>query len=259
MQLTEMTERLFASEYREFEIELLEECIVNYLEARKKIFDEFPALLGTPKPKHHFMCHYGDAIRQFGPPLSFWTGRYESKHRVAKGTAESAKNFVNISSTLAIRQQMRMASKYYGGMCDTAVIHMPDVVTKREDLPYEPEMYEKLRFFMSRSDVICSDIVIHNQEYKTGDLIVLVAKDRDNLEVGVIQAILVKSGRFFFVSKKYEACRNQLNFFVSRASSDEFYFIDPFHLADFKPLIKYGTEAKFKFYLHHHISFSYND
>ena len=73
----------------------------------------------------------------------------------------------------------------------------------------------------------------------------------------VIQTILVKTGGVSFVSRKYETCRNKLNFFVSQCCSDEFYFIDPFQLADFKPLIRYGTDAKFRYYLHHHISFSY--
>ena len=33
----------------------------------------------------------------FGPPLAYWTGRFESKHRVAKSTAESVKNVINIT------------------------------------------------------------------------------------------------------------------------------------------------------------------
>ena len=81
--------------------------------------------------------------------------------------------------------------------------------------------------------LLYSDIVFNNQQYKTEDLIVINAKDGDNMEVGVIQSILMKTGSVLFVSKKYEACRNQLNFFVSRSSSDQFNFIDPFHLADF--------------------------
>ena len=73
----------------------------------------------------------------------------------------------------------------------------------------------------------------------------------------MIQTIIVRAGGISFVSRKYEASRNKLNFFVSQHCSDEFYFIDPLQLADFKPLIKYGTDFKFKFYLHHHISYSY--
>ena len=187
LQLSELTERLTAHEYREFEIEILEERIVEYLETRKKVFNEFPGLLGTPKPKHHFMCHYGDAIRKFGPPLCYWTGRYESKHRVAKGTVESAKNFVNITSTLAIRQQMRLASKYYSGFCDTSSVHLPDNVTGKADLQDGSGVIMELRAFMTENDVTCSDIMVNGQQYKLGDLIVIKACDRDTLEVGVIQ------------------------------------------------------------------------
>ena len=192
LQLSEITERLAAHEFREFEIEILEERIIHYLECRRKVYEDFPDLLGTPKPKHHYLCHYPDAIRKFGPPMCFWTGRYESKHRIAKGTTESAKNFVNITSTLAIRQQMRLASKYYSGFCETAVVHMPGAaaVTTKEDLKETSEVNVKLKQFMGKSDEVCNKIVINGQEYKIGDVVVTKASDRDTLEVGVVQEIL---------------------------------------------------------------------
>ena len=55
-------------------------------------------------------CHYSMFIRKFGPLVGYWTNRFESKHRVAKNIAASSKNVINISKTLAIRQQMRMSS-----------------------------------------------------------------------------------------------------------------------------------------------------
>jgi hypothetical protein len=81
LELSDITERLSAVEFREHEVDQLEQDIINYLDHRKLVFDEFPALLGTPKPKHHYISHYCEAIRKFGPPLGFWTGRFESKHR----------------------------------------------------------------------------------------------------------------------------------------------------------------------------------
>ena len=187
LKLSEITERLTAHEYREFDIELLEQSVVDYLEERQIVYEEFPGLLGSPKPKHHYLIHYGDAIRMFGPPMCFWTGRYESKHRIAKGTTESAKNFINISSTLSVRQQMRLASKYYTGFCDTSVMHIPDYIMKREDLKTDSELKSKLLSFMGIDDFVCKEIVIHGQQYKSGDVIVTQATDRSTLEVGVIQ------------------------------------------------------------------------
>lgn len=35
-------------------------------------------------PKHHFMSHYGEAIRRHGPLSKYWCMRYEGKHRFAK-------------------------------------------------------------------------------------------------------------------------------------------------------------------------------
>ena len=79
--LVDITARITATEFREHEVDDLEWKIIKYLDDRKAIFEAFPDLLGTPKPKHHFLSHYGQAIRLYGPPLSYWTGRFESKHR----------------------------------------------------------------------------------------------------------------------------------------------------------------------------------
>ena len=79
--LSDITARVTAMEFREHEIDALELLILEYLDARKSIFEEFPDIIGTPKPKHHFITHYSQAIRLFGPPMAYWTGRFESKHR----------------------------------------------------------------------------------------------------------------------------------------------------------------------------------
>ena len=108
LKLHEITERVTASEFKDYEIDVLEDIIVNYLDERKNIFDDYPDLMGTPKPKTHFLTHYPRAISLYGPPMSYWTARYESRHRIAKNTANSAKNYRNISLTISTRQQMRL-------------------------------------------------------------------------------------------------------------------------------------------------------
>ena len=263
MKLAEITERLTATEFREYEIELLEEKIHDYLEERAELYKKYPNFLGTPKPKHHFLTHYGESIRKFGPPLAYWTGRFESKHRVAKGAAEAAKNFKNISLTLSVRQQHRMASKYYNGMFETESFRLPSDVTLKEALPKESGdgeavLFQKLGSFMTRNDAICKEVTINSQKYKNGDIVVLKAEDDVSLVVGVIKTILVKPGKVFFVSRRYKAERNVFNFFVSKTCSSDLVFVNPMkQLSDFKPLVKYGTDKKFKFYLHHHISYDH--
>ena len=31
-----------------------------------------------------FFSHYSELIKVFGPPIAYWTGRFEAKHRIAK-------------------------------------------------------------------------------------------------------------------------------------------------------------------------------
>ena len=83
-------QRIKASEFKEYEIVVLEDIIISYLDERKVLYEEYPELLGTPKPKTHFLSHYPMAIQLFGPPMAYWTARYESRHRIAKNTANSA-------------------------------------------------------------------------------------------------------------------------------------------------------------------------
>jgi hypothetical protein len=125
--LNDITDRLTAEAFRPHEIDILEDLILDYLDLRKQVYNEYP-VLGRPKPKHHFLSHYGAAIRNFGPPQSYWTGRYESKHRVAKSVAEASKNFINISHTISHRQQMRICSTYYNGMFSCTAFKLPTVV-----------------------------------------------------------------------------------------------------------------------------------
>ena len=191
----------------------------------------------------------------FGPPLSYWTGRFESKHRVAKGTAESSKNFKNISRTVSIRQQMRMASTYYNGMFETADFNVPEKVTLKRDLPEDTDFHSSLREFMGDTDFICREISVNSQLYRNGDLVVIEAVDRNNLKIGLIETILVKSDTVWFVSKGYLAQRCNLGYFISKNQEEErSSIINSSRLADYKPLIMHGTTTKFKFSLHHHIS-----
>ena len=77
-EIGDIVERVTAVEIRQYEIDVLEEKILDYMEHRKLVFEEFPSLMGKTKPKHHYLTHYPDAIRGFGPCLSFWTGKGET-------------------------------------------------------------------------------------------------------------------------------------------------------------------------------------
>ena len=257
LKLHEITERLTASEYFTYEINILEDLVVEYLDLRKKVRVDFPNLFGRPKPKHHFLSHYAELIKVFGPPLSYWTGRFEAKHRVAKSFAESAKNVKNITKTLSERQQMRAASVFYSGMFNSQAYSLPQQVSYKKNVPSDTPFHQELKNFMSEKDMLCSEVHANGQFYKNGDLVILEVEDSDKMKVGVIQTILIKNDAVYFVSKVYHCERHWLRYFESLDCDEVCSFTDSRKIADFKPLIKRGTMVKFYYVLHHNISFAY--
>ena len=212
--------------------------------------------LGTAKPKHHFLSHYGQAIRLYGPPLCYWTARFESKHRISKNTAESAKNFKNISLTVSVRQQMRMASVYYRGMFEIKKFILPEKVLYKKDLQSDCNEIQQV---MSSSDLVCTEIVVRHQKYKKGDLIVIKVIDGgEKVVVGLIDLIMIKNSDVIFVVKTFLAEKQYLGYYESTRNKHDMVFCKYERLADYKPLFMRGTVSKFQFVLHHHIS-SYYD
>ena len=60
-------------------------------------------------PKFHYLIHYPRIISSFGPPIRYWTMRFEAKHQYFKDLARKLKNFKNLPHTLATRCQTLQA------------------------------------------------------------------------------------------------------------------------------------------------------
>jgi hypothetical protein len=88
-----------------------QDLLVDYFEKRKQCSDQFDTFVKIV-PKNHFMVHYPALMRNFGPCNLYWTARGEAKHRTYVNFTESAKNFINITKTLAVKNQAQLASRY---------------------------------------------------------------------------------------------------------------------------------------------------
>jgi hypothetical protein len=58
------------------------------------------------KPKHHFITHYPHQICQLGPLITYWTMRFEAKHRFFKRLGHIVCNYRNILKMLAEHHKM---------------------------------------------------------------------------------------------------------------------------------------------------------
>ena len=71
--------------------------------------------------KFHFLIHYPRLITLFGPPVRYWTMRFEAKHQYFKDLARKCKNFKNLPHTLSTRCQALQAvalSSYFFGLSE---------------------------------------------------------------------------------------------------------------------------------------------
>ena len=254
--LTDITQRITAEKFEEHEVYTLEELVIQYLDLRQILYEKFPCLL-NPKPKHHFLSHYGESIRKFGPPLGYWTARYESKHRVAKSVAESAKNFKNISFTTSTRQQLRMASIYYHGMFPTNEFVLPSNVRKKSDLcsSVSDRLVSSL---MEDGDLMCKEIVWKDRIYQDGCVVVIERKDLLEMTVGIIKCILIRgNNEVLFIVKRAQLVQTYLKSFKSKTVDEGLSLVRAVDLKDTYPLMKRGFGSGFYILPHHHVSFRY--
>jgi phosphopantetheine adenylyltransferase len=104
IEMIEVGQLLFAPTLSTGQVSLLKSIILDYLTSRVQLFPNIPI-----RPKHHFLTHYPEFILAFGPPIRFWTLRFEAKHRFFKSVCRVSQNYINITHTLSERHQLFQA------------------------------------------------------------------------------------------------------------------------------------------------------
>lgn len=85
---------------------------IAYLEAkiydhRQRYLELFPQI--KRQPKLHYLEHYPQMISCFGPLMTLWTMRFETKHSFFKKVVRHTNCFKNIPCSLAIKHQFMLA------------------------------------------------------------------------------------------------------------------------------------------------------
>lgn len=92
---------------KETKLQKIQKNIEKYLSNWKLFYDcESNTERFSIIPKQHFMIHYPNAIREFGPPSTYSTMRFESKHSYFKRLSNEIHNKRNITYSLSKRHQM---------------------------------------------------------------------------------------------------------------------------------------------------------
>ncbi|KAJ8909351.1 hypothetical protein NQ315_014971 [Exocentrus adspersus] len=94
------------------------------------------------KPKHHNVVHYPWIMDKVGPLKNMSTLRYESKHREFKKAANAVSSRVNITHTLALKNQLKLCLrfiahsgfKYSINASNTSKSILQDIKIKRDEV-----------------------------------------------------------------------------------------------------------------------------
>ena len=144
----------------------------------------------------------------------------------------------------------------FNGIFDNSMFKLLDQVSRKKDLTETSEWEKTLKSFLTDDDYLCQEIVVHQQTYKKGDLLVLAVEDCDQMAIGVLQTVVVRKDKVYFLTRNGRATRNFLRIFITDCVSQVSSFVESSKLFDYKPLINKGTSECYVFLLHH-ISYDY--
>lgn len=104
MLLKDIVELSMSVQFTDDTVEFLNYKISEHRALFKKVFPNF-----VLRPKHHYIEHYPQSVRMYGPLRNLWTMRFEGKHTFFKRVIRDAQNFKNVPLMLAKKHQMTMA------------------------------------------------------------------------------------------------------------------------------------------------------
>lgn len=111
------------------QIALLQDLLSTYINLRE---NEFPN--DRLKPKHHFILHYPQLIRKFGPLRHLWTLRFESKHQYFKNIIRHSPNFKNVLKSLSKKHQLLQAlHSSQDSLFHDSILTVDSVLFKKQD------------------------------------------------------------------------------------------------------------------------------
>lgn len=104
LDLKDIVELVVAPVHTEQSIAFLESRVSDHRCRLKELFPGLKLL-----PKHHFVEHYPQMIKFFGPLVGMWTMRFEAKHSFFKQVVRHTRCFKNVLLSLAVKHQFMMA------------------------------------------------------------------------------------------------------------------------------------------------------
>jgi len=191
-------------------------------------------------PKQHHLVHYPRVIRQLGPPIRYWSMRYESNHYPFKKIAGVSSNFKNIAKTLANRNQLVLSQQLKKKNWFSKNIDITNEdLTKFSNVPYAQTFSEKVETFPDDTSIVLSkSITMNGITYKVGTWVFL--ENNELPHFGYIIEIFSIEKRSFLVCYTYDTlyyCEKFHSYVVKECRPKQMAFCLPDDLFSYHPVI----------------------
>ena len=251
MDLKDIVELCFAHTLSETTVGYLAAKIRDHKQLYKILFPDKPF-----KPKHHYIEHYPELIREQGPLVHVWTMRFEAKHSWFKGVVRESRCFKNILKTLAEKHQLMV-----GYFLSSPEYLIPDMVIKESrtcslrmlDSHIKQLIQSTCDYACNGNVLIAASVVVCGTEYAPG--MVIVTGSQSCLPAfSLIVHIALISGVLFFVAKSQKSwfCEHVRGFIIHDAGPVT--LIKLSDLLDYYPLVPYQYKNEACVMLKHHVS-----
>lgn len=213
------------------------ECKIS--EHRKLYLEVFPGQ--NLLPKHHFLEHYPEMIKCFGPLVALWTMRFEAKHSFFKQIVRHTKNFRNITLSLAKKHQLMVS--YH--MLTSDAEKSPLEVSKVSKVPIDVLNSDVLNTLTQKYPEITAvnlshSVTINGITYKKGMIVVHGSCGGLPEFSEIIQLCILHDGLSLIVRKLCSWYREHYRAFELHPTS-ELGFLHVKELSDQYPLADYKT------------------
>lgn len=205
-------------------------------------------------PKHHFLEHYPQLIKAFGPLVSLWTMRFEAKHSFFKKVVRQTGCFRNILKSLAKKHQSMIAYHLHGSTVTKPAVSL----SKLSRVPLEV-VNETIQDFFSHTFPdetvvhLTNSLQSHGLSYNIG--MVLVYGSTGGLpDFAEISQMIVVCDSLIFVVKLQSAWYMEHLRCFKLESMHILKVVKQSELPDIYPLATYVVQGQRMVSLRHHIS-----
>lgn len=248
MTLKDVVELVMSSIHTDQSIGYLESLIAEHRHRFSSVFPHEKLI-----PKHHFIEHYPQLIKAFGPLVSLWTMRFEAKHSFFKKIVRQTSCFRNILKSMAKKHQAMIAYHLHGSNVKKPAVS----VSKMSKIP-SVLVNENIQQFLSQT---CPDqTVVHmtnkaefqGTNYSIGMILAYGSTGGLPDFVEILQILILRDSLAFVVKLQSSWYCEHLRCFKLESTSIV-KVVEQAQLVDTYPLTAYAVEGGRMISLKHHI------